>query len=122
MVGDWLAVLPKLVPNYQALDETVHKEHRKGVARVLQNLGSTKFRHLTPLDAVRGFYQAVSGDASYELLPEAFALREQNYRPEILQEIFSSVAVADSWGWIQSFGQITTYIDKAGVDTTNAEN
>jgi len=122
MVGDWLAVLPKLVANYQALDDTVQQEHRRGVARVLQNLGSNKFRHLSALDAVRGFYQAVSGDTSYELLPEAFALRDQNFRHEVLQVIFSSVAVRDSWGWIQNYGQITAYIDKAGSDTTKAEN
>src|SRR5262245_43292727 len=74
IVADWLALLPKLVPNYQALESAVHKEHRKGVARVLHNLASMKFRHLTSLDAVRGFYEAVSGADSYELLPEAFAL------------------------------------------------
>jgi len=122
IVGDWLSLLPKLVPNYQTLSDSVHKEHRKGVARVLQNLGSTKFRHLTALDAIRGFHQAVSGAESYELLPEAFALREQNYRQEILQEIFTSVAVLESWAWIQGHRQVQGYVEKVGSDSTKAEN
>jgi len=122
IVGDWLAILPKLVPNYQALAASVHKEHRKGVARVLQNLGSAKFRHLTALDAVRGFHQAVSGAESYELLPEAFALREQNYRHEVLQEIFNSVAVLESWAWIQAHRQVKGYLERVGEDSTKCEN
>lgn len=122
IVGDWLVLLPKLVANYQSLADSVHKEHRRGVARVLQNLGSTKFRHLTALDAVRGFHQAVSGAESYELLPEAFALRDQNYRPEILQDIFNSVAVMESWAWIQSHRQVKGYVEKIGADSTKAEN
>lgn len=122
IVRDWLTILPKLVPNYQALEDTVHQEHRKGVARVLQNLGSKKFRHLTSADVVRGFYQAVSGAESYELLPEAFAVKEQNFRQEILQEIFSSVAVSEAWAWIQAHRQVKGYIEKAGPDSTKPEN
>ena len=118
---DWLGLLPTLVANYQAL-ESVHEEHRKGVARVLQNLGSAKYRNLTPLDAVRGFYQAVSGATTYELLPEAFTVRSQNYRQETLQEIFNSVAVMESWAWIQAHRQIKGYVERIGEDSTKAEN
>ncbi len=101
IVGDWLTLLPGLVPDYKSLDENVQTEHRKGVARVLQRLDSAKFKHLTALEVVRGFYEAVSGSATYDLLPEAFAIREQNYRSEVLQEILTSVSVVNSWGWIQ---------------------
>jgi hypothetical protein len=119
LVRDWLIMLPSLVLDYNSLEKCVRDAHRSGVAKLLQNINQARFRHLNCLDVTKGYMEALSGVSPYELIPEAFLSKDQNYRREVLEDLFASLSIANSWSWIQKSKSIVDYLNSAGKDAGN---
>ena len=119
LVRDWLIMLPTLVLDYQSLEKCVLDAHRIGVAKLLQNIEQTRFRHLNSLDVTKGYVDALSGMSPYELIPEAFLSKDHNYRREVLEQLFAALSIANSWSWIQKSSSVVDYLNSAGKDAAN---
>lgn len=119
VVCDWLVMLPALVPDYQALEKCVSDAHRRGVAKLLQNIEQARFGHLNSLAVMKGYVAALSGVSPYELIPEAFLSMEHNYRREVLEQLLASLSIQNSWAWIQKSRSVVDYLNSAGKDSAN---
>jgi hypothetical protein len=121
VVKAWLTALPTLVPKYSELSENVRSAHRRGIARIIQNIDRPRFKHLTELGFVKAFHDAVSGASPYELLPEAFLFTEANFRKDTLESVLVSVAIGQSWKWITESRFISNFVASAGRGSTTPE-
>jgi hypothetical protein len=122
VVKAWLTALPQLVPQYSDLEENVKNAHRRGTAKILDNVNRQRFKHLMDFAFVKSFHDAVSGAAPYELLPESFLFKDANLRKETLEEVLSSVAIENSWNWINGSRFTTTVMEALGIGTTTPES
>lgn len=120
-IRSWLGIIPTLYPSYGTLDPTFRSAHRRGIAKLLQNLERARFKNLTEAEATKGFYDAVSGAQTYELQPDAFLFTERNFRKEALEEVFASVAIQDAWKWVHNSRFVKEFLERVGRGTTTPE-
>jgi hypothetical protein len=125
LARDWLIMLPALVVDYKALEKCVVDAHRIGVAKLLQNIDQARFSHLSCLEVTKGYVGALAGESPYELIPEAFLSKDHNYRRGVLEQLFASLSIPNSWAWIQKSRSVVDYLNSAGKDAatpTGAES
>lgn len=118
----WLRFLPLAVPAYTDLSEHIRAAHRRGIAKVLQNLEQQRFRHISLTALTQQFNNAISGVAPYELNPEAFLFTETNFRRETIEAIYNSVSINEAWKWIHRSRFVIEYLDTVGRGPTTPES
>ena len=124
LVTSYVESLPSLYHSYEDLPEAVSSHHRNGVGQILQKIGPKKTYRKLEEDAVIEILSSRLGDnAPYKLMPEAFLVEKQNYRFEVIVNIFSTVGIEGSGKWIVNHPSITEFFKstRGEADTPQAE-
>ena len=122
LIKNWLEVLPNLTPRYSDLEKQIRNTHREGVGRLLRELNKKKFKHLSPETVVRGFFDGLTANENYELIPEAFLFHEQNLRINILEKLLADSGISDnSWNWVVRHRDVKKFVEEIIGDRNNAE-
>lgn len=121
LISDWLQFLPDVCPDYLNLEDSIKNAHRSGVGRLLCNLDKPRFEHLTVEAVMRGLFDGITGGETYKLLPDAFLLHEQNLWRKILEELFKSVGIQNSWHWVEKHRAIKQFIEEVRASDNTAE-
>lgn len=123
IVSDLLTTLPSLF-KYSDLKEGVQKEHRDGVAHILQRLGNRRYSSLSLEEIVKDYYEAISGTASdYRIPPWTMLRSDQNLRMNILDLVFSRIGIGEMPSWLSGHRFTEIFIEnvRGGQNTIEAE-
>jgi hypothetical protein len=122
IVTDFLSILPSLY-KYSDLGNSFHKEHRNGIANVLQKLGGYRYRNLSSDQVVKDFYDAISDVEAYVILPQTLLRYEQNLRMNILDILLNRVGIQGIKSWISNHRLSENFIRdvRGGQNTIDAE-
>ncbi|MBW4561453.1 MAG: hypothetical protein KME32_09910 [Mojavia pulchra JT2-VF2] len=121
LVSDWLVLLPRLFPRYLTLEEKIRNTHQTGVGRLLLELKKNRYEHLSIEEVIRGLFHGTTGEAEYELLPDAFLLHEQNLRKETLVKLLADAGIADAWNWVEKHRDIQYFVQEIRASENTAE-
>lgn len=111
LLRHWLDSLPGLLDSYQDLLDGTRTEHVKRVGRLLTRLDWTRYAHLSVERTIDGLYRAVRGEP-YELLPEAFLIREANLGPEEVTRVFATCQVPNAWNWVEAHPEVHAFLQE----------
>jgi len=111
LLRHWLDSLPGLMASYEDISEGARTEHAKRVGRLLTRLDWTRYEHLSIERTVEGLYHAVRGKP-YELLPEAFLIREANLGPDVVTQVFATCQIPNAWNWVEAHPEVRFYLDE----------
>jgi hypothetical protein len=90
LVSNYVDLLPRLYILYDDLPEAVSVNHRIGLGQMLIKIGARKqYRDIDEAAIIRALSGGIAGSSSYSLVPEAFVAERQNYKFNILVEMFS---------------------------------
>lgn len=123
LITDWLVLLPNLVSHYSDLHDKIKNTHREGVGRLLVDLSKSRFKNLSVEKVVRGLLCGVAGNETYELIPDAFLLHEQNLRKDVLDKLFAEAGIENAWKWVINHRDIKNFVEeiRGGQNTAEGE-
>lgn len=121
LLKKWLAILPRLYPNYSDLEERIRTTHQMGVGKLLIDLNKNRYSHLSITDVISGIFRGVSNDAGYKLIPDAFLIHEQNLRKEILDKLLADAGVSNAWNWLEKSNTVNIFLQNRTENENNAE-
>jgi MAE_28990/MAE_18760-like HEPN len=94
LLSGYVSLLPRLYESYAELPEVVSINHRIGLGQILIKIGNKKqYKRMEEAAVIRALSSGFSGEASYSLAPEAFTADRQNYKFNVLVEIFSHIGI-----------------------------
>lgn len=121
LIRDWLALLPQLFSPYSELEEIIQNTHQIGVGKLLTKLKNNRYEHLSIEEVIRGLFHGTTGEAKYNLLPDAFLFHEQNLRREILDKLLQEAGIPNAWGWIEKHRSIEHFFKEIRGNQNTAE-
>ncbi|MBD1929406.1 hypothetical protein H6F74_24645 [Trichocoleus sp. FACHB-90] len=121
LITDWLGLIPNLVSDYSDLPDRIKNTHREGVGRLMVDLNKSRFKHLSVEKVVRGLLYGVAGNETYELIPDAFLLHEQNLRKDVLDKLFADAGIENAWKWVINHRGIKNFLEEIRGDQNTAE-
>lgn len=121
LISHWLGLLPGLFPRYSDLEEKIRNTHQMGVGRLLLELKKNRYEHLSPEEVVRGLFRGVTGEAEYDLLPDAFLFHEQNLRRETLEKLLADAGIPNAWSWVNKHRSIKNFVEEVRGSQNTAE-
>lgn len=123
LITDWLGLLPNLISHYSNLPDRIKNTHREGVGRLLLDLNKSRFKNLSVEKVVRGLVYGVAGNETYELIPDAFLLQEQNLRKDVLDKLFAEAGIDNAWRWVINHRDIKNFVEeiRGGQNTAEGE-
>src|ERR1035437_5863085 len=124
LISEYLRLLPSLYERYEHLPPAVQKQHRIGVAQILQKLGdSGPYENIREGELVSIIASAVSGEGPYTLFERAFFVDSyrQNYRLEVLVRLFRSVGVDNIGARLASHCDMVRFVKDVRDDATTVE-
>lgn len=116
LISDWLKVVPSLYPSYARMPEALLNQHRVGVGTLLQKFGGGfRNQELSELSIVEPLYSALSGQATFSLISDAFFVDLRNLRHEELCSLFRRVSLDNLSGWLDGHADLQAMCDAAGT-------
>ena len=105
IIGDYLDSLPELVP-FADLPDGVRKEYRIGFSSVLSKLDQARYSNLNHANMVQWYSQAITGDAKYKFVVQAFTRHDDNLRLSAVAAMAARVGLLDLRGWLAAHPSI----------------
>jgi hypothetical protein len=123
LITDWLVLLPNLVSHYSDLPDKIKNTHREGSVRLLLDLKKSRFKNLSEEKVIRGLLYGLAGNETYELIPDAFLLHEQNLRKDVLDKLFAEAGIENAWKWVINHRDIKNFVEeiRGGQNTAEGE-
>jgi hypothetical protein len=98
-VSSWLRVI-QMHHKFDLLPGNIRETYVYGISTLLRRLGQRRIEHLTVERIATALHDAVGKQPSYELLPEAFLVYEQNLRADILNSVLANCGLAGAESWL----------------------
>ncbi|WP_293149244.1 MULTISPECIES: MAE_28990/MAE_18760 family HEPN-like nuclease [unclassified Microcoleus] len=121
LISDWLRLMPDLVPRYSDLGEQIQNTHREGIGRLLIDIKKNRFQHLSVEQVVQGLSCGITDTGKYQLLPDAFLMREQNLRKEVLETLLRNAGIDEAWKWVINHKEIKYFVEEVRSRQNSAE-
>lgn len=130
LITKWLDTLPKLITQYDQLDEQIREQHRIGIGNLLSSFGDNRYKDLELNKIVYGLFYGTNKNQKYELIPEAFLVNHKNLRQGELKKLLSFVGLhnpnpkksKDSfccWKWLTHHQNIRKYMESETFKSRN---
>ena len=122
LLADFLGTLPSLF-SYSELGIGFQKEHRNGIAYILQQLDSYRYRDILLKETIRDYHDALSGIENYRVLPQSLLAHPQNLALEVVEDLFKRLNINNLRQWVTGHSSLKRYIDeiRGGQNTVDAE-
>lgn len=96
----WLARLPRY-RLFTDLRPTFQNAYRFGIARIIQDAGMHRYRHLSLLDVVEKYVIALRGESAWEFVSDALTSHEKNLRYSEFVKLFHSAGLEGVWSSLE---------------------
>lgn len=110
LLKDWIRSLPQIFTKYNDLPDAIKRTHQLGVSQLLKDNSKSQYKHLKVEQIIRGLFWGVSGFERYELIVDAFLIREQNLRPEAVIKLFANAGIENAWDWVNKHRTVNDFV------------
>jgi len=110
VVKGYLDALPELFPRYADLPLRIRTQHRVGVAQILLRLGKEGLFGGLSESHVIGGIAAGHQSEKYYLFADAYLIDPQNYRAELLNQIFGYLDFTDIWSGVENHELVRSFM------------
>jgi len=121
ILADFLGTIPSLI-RYSDLGDGFHKEHRDGVAHILQRIETYRYRDLILSEIIKDYNLALSGEDEYRILPQSLLIHDQNLSLHIVDRLFTRLGIKDVINWITCHPQVKTFMNDVRGDQNTVES
>ena len=97
----WLARLPRY-RLFSDLPLSFQTVYRIGIARIIQDSGKYRYRHLALLDVLEKYQLALCGDSTWEFVTDALTAHQRNLRRSEFVNLFHSVGLDGVWSCLEN--------------------
>jgi MAE_28990/MAE_18760-like HEPN len=110
VVKSYLDALPDLFPVYADLPLRIRTQHRIGVAQILLKLGKEGLFGGISETTVIGGLAAGHQSQKYYLFADAYLIDPQNYRADLLNQIFGYLDFTDIWSGVENHESVRSFM------------
>lgn len=107
---------------FSEMSEGFKKEYRLGISHLLSRIDQGRYNHLNHDDIVTLYYRAINNHDSYQFVNDALTRHEQNFRLNILENLFSRVGLEGFCNWLVSNRNMLSYYDGAEISKEVVES
>jgi hypothetical protein len=110
LVELYLAILPRISPAYEKLDERIRHKHRTGVGQILTKWSDSSplYSNLAEKDLVAGLADGLRA-MPYTLLADAFLVDPDNFWASALGRLFCGLGFDNAFGWVRNSAEIAEF-------------
>jgi hypothetical protein len=110
VVRSYLDALPDLFPKYSDLPPKIRTQHRIGVAQILLKLGKEGlFGGLSEATVIGGLAAGHKSE-KYSLFADAYLIDPQNYRADLLNQLFGYLDFTDIWSGVEKHELVRSFM------------
>lgn len=100
-ISDYLDAVSEFV-SFSSLPEGFKNEYRIGISYLLSKIDQGRYGHLTHENIVKWYYEALNDSKNYKFVTDALIRHEQNFRLNIVENIFNKVQLSGLRDWLES--------------------
>jgi hypothetical protein len=118
LVTEYLGFLPSLYPIYDELPQKIRTQHRIGIAQILQKIGKEGlYKEISEAKVIEGLAAGLFSNG-YSLYGKAFLVDPQNYRAEMVRQIFGYLDFVDIWAGVEKHPEVINFMTSRDANET----
>jgi hypothetical protein len=117
----WLDVLPRTVGSYADLGADFALAHRRRTGQLMCELHKQRYSHLQTASVLADYLDAIGGKVPFRVTPDVFFIEGHNLCKPQLEQVYSSVRLANVWHWVESHEAVRSFVNDVRGNQNSAE-